>query len=322
MMHEYSAGSDEAKSGLTDRRPRIVAAICTYRRNEPLRRLIEALLVCAERCRTRARVGLVVVDDSQERMAETIVGAYRTRFEGGCHYAVSGLQNISIARNLALTTALPSADWLVMTDDDCEPDPEWLNAFLDVQAQTGASSVTGPMLRRFAPGSPTWLSAQPFGLLGVDDEADGAEVTTGSTNNSLISADWLRINAVRFDPAFGKIGGEDMVFYRTARAEGLRIHFSRKAVVFEDLPAERSTFTYQVRRFFWQGNSAFVTCVRTGKSRNRMFVHGLASLARAAVRPVTQMTRGRPPEFRYAGALLAEAAGKLSGYVGLKVRHH
>lgn len=307
---------------MADNRLDIVAAICTYRRNEPLRRLIEALLLCADRSRARARVGLVVVDDTREGLAEAVVEAYREEFEAGCLYRISGQQNISIARNLALETALPRADWLVMTDDDCEPDPDWLNAFLDVQEKTGASAVTGPMIRRFAPGAPHWLSSQPFALLGVDEEEDAAEVTTASTNNSLVSAAWLRTHPVRFDPALGKIGGEDMVFYRGARAAGLKIHFSRKAIVFEDLPADRSTYAYQVRRFFWQGNSSFVTCVRTGRSRHRMLIHGLASLARAGIRPLVQVATGRPPEFRYTGALLAEAAGKLSGYAGLKVSHH
>jgi len=304
-------------------RLRVVAAICTYRRNEPLRRLLDGLIIAAERAKHRASVGVVIVDDTPEGMAERVVSGYPARFEGGCVYRISGKGNISIARNLAMETALAlGADWIVMTDDDCEPAADWLNAYLDALERTGATAVTGPMVRRFPVGSPAWLSAQPFGLLGVDEEADLAEVTTGSTNNSIISAAWLRQQPVRFEPGLGVIGGEDMVFYRTARAAGLKIHFSRDALVYEDQPAERSTFGYQVKRFFWQGNSSFVTCVRTGKSRHRMLIHGAACVARAARRPLAQAIRGKPPEFRYAAALLAEGLGKISGYLGFKIRHH
>ena len=95
-------------------------------------------------------------------------------------YRISGQQNISLARNLAVETATEMGDWTVMTDDDCEPPPEWLEALLDLQERTGADAVTGRMVRRVPDGSPRWITEQPFLELGVEELADGTEMTSGS----------------------------------------------------------------------------------------------------------------------------------------------
>ena len=47
-----------------DGRTSVAIAICTYKRNDLLARLLEALLVCAERVRSRAAIGVVLVDDT------------------------------------------------------------------------------------------------------------------------------------------------------------------------------------------------------------------------------------------------------------------
>ena len=67
-----------------------------------------------------------------------MVERYDGRFELGVEYRLSGRQNISLARNLAIETASGMADWVAMTDDDCEPVPEWLEALFETERQTGA----------------------------------------------------------------------------------------------------------------------------------------------------------------------------------------
>ena len=100
-------------------------------------------MVNVERLGKRAAVGVVVVDDSPEQCAREVVGRFEGCFELGIHYRVSGHHNISLARNLAIGTASEMADWVAMTDDDCEPEPDWLEVFLDVQRRTGADAVAG-----------------------------------------------------------------------------------------------------------------------------------------------------------------------------------
>jgi glycosyltransferase involved in cell wall biosynthesis len=102
----------------------VAVAVWTYERNGPLEVLLRALVTNAERLGERAQVGVVVVDDSSDGQAQSVVQAFEGRFELGIHYLRSGRQNISVARNMAVSEAARIAEWVAMTDDNCEPVPE------------------------------------------------------------------------------------------------------------------------------------------------------------------------------------------------------
>jgi succinoglycan biosynthesis protein ExoM len=301
---------------------RIAVAVCTYKRNDALEVLMRALEACARQLGERAAVGVAIVDDTADGQARSVVEAFAGRFELGLEYRISGKQNISIARNLALETALGIGDWIAMIDDDCEPPPQWLEALVDVQKRTGADAVTGRMIRRVPHGSPRWITDQPFLDLGVEEFPDGGEMPSAATFNTMMSAQWLTAHPnIRFEPAMGVIGGEDMVFFRAARAAGLTIRFSERGFVYENEPAERVTFGYQLYVHFWHGNSAALSCIESGMRRSRMFIHGGASLARALVRPAGRLARGKKPQLRYGLAQLLHATGKLLGSAGVRIDH-
>ena len=86
-----------------------------------------------------------------------------------------------------------------------------------------------------------------------------------------------------------------MVFFRAARAAGLTIRFSKDGFVYENEPAERATFGYQLYVHFWHGNSAALACIESGMKRSRMFVHGAASLVRAIARPASRVVPRSDP---------------------------
>jgi succinoglycan biosynthesis protein ExoM len=307
---------------MTNSTTRIIVAICTFNRNEELTRLLEALLVSAAQVSERADVGVVIVDDSSDRKARKVAKRFEGKFDLELLYRVSGHQNISLARNLAIETACEIGDWTAMIDDDCEPNPEWLSALLDIQRRFRADAVTGTMIRRVPPGSPKWLTEEPFLELGLDRSQDGAKISVASTFNSMISSRWLREHpTVRFDPDLGVTGGEDMVFYRHAHSTGLRIHYAARAIVYENEPASRTTLTYQLQCFFWHGNSSYVTSIRDGIHPLRMILHGIGSLGRALLRPIGRMCRGQRPQLRYCLASVLHALGKLIGPFGVRIRH-
>lgn len=304
-------------------RSRIAAAICTYNRPGPLATLLESLLVNAKRLAERAAVGVVIVDDSIDGNARVVVERFAHRFELGLEYRVSGRQNIAIARNLALDTAIGLADWIAITDDDCEPAPDWLEALLELQGRTGADAICGTLQRRVPPGAPRWLTDEPFLDLGQwEGVEDGGELDSAATHNSMLSGRWLREHPhIRFDPELGITGGEDPVFYRTAHAAGLRIRYSRRAVVYENEPPSRATLGYQLRLFFWHGNSAYITCVRRGDRPLRMFRHGGRRALGALQRPVVRLARGEPPQLRYCLASALWGIGAMVGFLGVRVPH-
>src|SRR5581483_690965 len=305
-------------------RPTIAVAVCSYNRNEELSNLLDALLASSAHLGNRAAVGVVVVDDSADGKARSVVEPYRHRFELGVDYRISGKQNISIARNLAISAAGEMADWIAMTDDDCEPVVVWLEALLDTQQRMGVDAVTGMMVRLVPPGSPDWLIDEPFLNVGLECfPKDGEVVTTAATHNSMISSRWLKQHpTIRFQPDLGVVGGEDMVFYRSASAAGLRIGYSRRAIVQEKEPPSRLTLKFQLRSFFWHGNSSYVTNVRNGVSPFRMLLHGTKVLTKAVVRPIHRILHGQTPQLRYCLASVFRAIGMMIGPFGIRVRHH
>ena len=300
----------------------IAVAICTYQRNEALTNLLEALLISAAHVAGSAAVGVVIVDDSTDGQARSVSEQYVGRFELGTIYRISGRQNISLARNMAIETAMDMAEWTVTIDDDCEPVKEWLEALLGTQARTCADAVTGPMMRRVPSSAPRWLTEEPFLELGLERPADGAKLTSASTFNSMIRSEWLKLHPdIRFQPTLGVIGGEDMVFYRAAHGAGLRIYYSERACVYENEPLSRANLAYQLRLFLWHGNSTYVACIRSGVPVSRMLLHGATSLARALLRPIVRVSRGQRPQLRYCLAAVLHAVGNMLGPLGIRVDH-
>ena len=304
-------------------RPKLTAAICTYKRNEPLALLLGRLAELGQNDRELYALGVVVVDDSADQQARELVLSFADRFERGVEYRHSGKRNISIARNLVLQTAADSgADWIAMTDDDCEPSDEWLSELLRVQREYDADIVTGPLFRRAPDDAPNWLKTQPFLDLAMFEAETGTELGHAFTNNSMIPGSLFRDRKdLRFDPKFGRIGGEDMVFYRQVAKAGYRIVFAQEAKVYENEEADRLTLAYQMRRHYWMGNSSTRTMLNNGSNMTRMVVHSVGSAARALKRPILRTVKGKPPQLLFCVAQLGEAAGKLAGAFGVTVKH-
>ncbi len=301
----------------------VIVAVCTFRRNGPLRTLLNALQHVAATTNGRARVGVVVVDDNPDERARPIVDEFRDAFEMGCEYRSSGKGNISLARNLAVDTASRESDWVAMTDDDCEPEPLWLCHHLDVLDATGADCATGPMLYRPTQSAPKWLIDQPFFEDVELKISDRTTLDSASTNNSIIRSQFLRAHPeIRFEPELGVLGGEDMVFYRTAHRNGLHIRFAAKAFVWGNEPPERCTFRHQVRYRFWLGNTEFVTNRFLGDaSRLRLILRALRRVLRSSTGFIRRAAKREPLQVRYTIASLAGASGLLVGGLGLQKRH-
>jgi succinoglycan biosynthesis protein ExoM len=302
----------------------VAVYVCTHRRNDALRSMLTALLRAAENAAPRACVAAVVIDDNPDGRASEVVDEFEGRFALGIHYRHSGEQNISVARNLGLETAAQLGEWVAMTDDDCEPDPTWISSYLDVQKRTGADAMTGPLVLRFPEGNPAWLYDQPFALGENEVYEDGRLMHVAQTHNSIISSAWLREHPdIRFEPGLGRLGGEDMVFYRRCVEAGMRIYYARDAVVHEIVGPERATLHYQLRTQFWLGNSEYVTNTQSGAAtRARMVLRGARRLGEALQRPIGRLARHEPPQWRWCLASLLRASGMVLGALGLRVDHH
>ena len=144
------------------------------------------------------------------------------------------------------------------------------------------------------------------------------------TNNSFVSSSFLRERpTLRFAPELGVVGGEDMVFFRTAHDDGLDIRFSASSLVVGHEPPERTTFGHQLRAKFWLGNTEYVTQAELGSGgRVRWLARSLKGVIDSTIRPFQRLVRREDPQFRYAVAMCARAIGNAAGALGVKLRHH
>lgn len=295
-------------------------AVCTYRRPEVLGRLLTQVEVGGAALAAIASVGVVVVDDDPERSAEEVV-----RRHGGelpVRYLATASGNVSRARNAALDAALPEADLVAFIDDDCWPADGWLAELVSVQVRTGADAVAGACRTGVPASAPAWLTDQPF-IEESEVETDAAATERAYLKNLLFRADVLRALELRFDERFGLAGGEDAMFLDSARKQGVTMVHAAKAIVTEQLPPERATYAWQLRRRWWYGNTEGVTSVESGlSSRPRVVAQGIKLAGLAIVRPIRRLGQGRSPQLRFALAELLRGVGRIVGGLGVWLRHH
>jgi GT2 family glycosyltransferase len=303
----------------------VMVALCTYRRNAELERLLEALLLNDVGLGEHVRLGVSVADDNVDGRARDVVTKFADRFGGDVVYVRTGSGNISIARNAAIAGALEAdADWVAMTDDDCIVPPDWVESFLVAQSATGADIITGTCALTPPPGAPEWLVDEPFYESAAFRFPHLAPITVAATNNSMIRAESLRsMPEWRFDESLGVLGGEDMVFFRSAAKAGVSIVYSESSTVVGQESIERGNLRYQLRAHLWLGNTEFVTSDRIDDvSRVRWIARGGYLALTGLLRPVGRLVRFDPPQFRYALAMSAQGLGRALGALGFKLRHH
>ncbi len=308
---------------MSDGSPSVAIAVATHDRNGPLAVLLRALVAVADHTLPEAKVGVVVIDDNPDGRARTVCDEFEGCYPLGLRYVHVGAQNISVARNAALTNGMDLADFVVLTDDDCDPAPTWLSALLAMQAATDADIVTGPFQLRASPGAPPWYEAQ--GFVGASQlYEDGSEPPHGCTANALLRTRFLVEHPdVRFLSHYGKTGGEDMVFFHTAAEAGAVHRYALDAMMYEDIPVARTSFRFTLTKNFWFGNNMAVINRTTREApRLRLVVRGVRWVVEAAARPARRVVAGDPPHLRRALYDAMIGFGLVAGAFGFTARHH
>ena len=267
----------------------VSVCVCTYRRAH-VAETIKSLL--SQRLSAEDTFEIVVIDDDRARSAEAIVASFQDA-PVLVRYAHFGAGNVSLARNVALDAA--TGDWIAFIDDDELAAPDWLASLLRVQRESGADIVKGYVDGIYPPETPAWVRAgDPYTR---DYGADGETPRLLASGNVLFRRALIESIKLRFDPAFGRTGGEDSDFFGRLREAGARAVASRSAVVQEIVPADRVTVAYLRRRSRRMGQ----TDGRKAKTAGRALAAGLGAAIAAG------------------GSVIYPLALLLSGRVGFKV---
>jgi glucosyl-dolichyl phosphate glucuronosyltransferase len=131
----------------------ITVAICTLNRAESLRRTLASL--AAMRLPGAVDWELVVVNNGCTDDTDAVIAGYAGRLP--IRRAFEPQRGLSRARNRAVDAA--RGDYIVWTDDDVIVDPGWLAAYADAfRRWPDAAVFGGPIIPRYAPPAPQWLS--------------------------------------------------------------------------------------------------------------------------------------------------------------------
>lgn len=280
-------GDDRASAAVS-----VALCIPTFRRPADLARLLAALPSAIETARAEERLGdvvVIVVDNDETGSAERTVRAAPVPV----HYVVETERGVVAVRNRALDEAA-GRDIAVFVDDDETPaDARWLADLLRTRRAFDATVVAGPVRTVTDEPLDPWIIAGGFfarahraGL------PTGTPITRAATNNLLLDLRFVEESGIRFDPRFGRSGGEDSLFTSQLHTAGARMVWCAEALVLDHLPVSRRTRTHAVERTRGMANAGTrVALVLAGSPVKRAAVRGRA-LAAGAVRWISGCLRG------------------------------
>ncbi|HPB29863.1 MAG TPA: glycosyltransferase family 9 protein [Candidatus Sumerlaeota bacterium] len=171
-----------------------------------------------------------------------------------------GAVSYAEARNRGVRES--QAPWIAFTDDDCVPDPAWLDHLVNHDPRADAvGGIVIPL--RLLPFPEWWQSdlnwLPAFSVSGLLEEGAGSRHYP-QTANILFRREILQ------QYSFQEIGGgfsqkktraytgrEDVELWRRLRLEGKRCVIAPRAVVYHDIPATRLEYRYLLRRAFNDG---------------------------------------------------------------------
>jgi succinoglycan biosynthesis protein ExoM len=233
--------------------PKVVLCICTCKRPLGLERLLEAIAEID----FDGQLSVVVVDNDAVGAAEGLAVCRRTvaagyRWPLVC--APEERRGIPFARNRAVALSLEQEpDFIAALDDDERPSRGWLREMLQVQVETGADAVGGPVLPEFAPDAPAWLIEGGFFGRG-SSRPDKADVRLNACGNFMARASCFRaLMPEPFDTRFALTGGEGGIFFRRLAAQNCAMRWAAHAVIHETVPPSRATLRWLMQRRFRLG---------------------------------------------------------------------
>ncbi|BBB67201.1 hypothetical protein UNDYM_2948 [Undibacterium sp. YM2] len=235
--------------------PELSICICTYKRPELLRRLLQAILTQTLR---DVAIEVVVVDNDVNKSAAAVLAEMATVFAGSLKALNLANSNISLARNAAIAAA--SGQWIVMIDDDEVPVPDWLEQLLKVQKVEHADVVFAPVLPEYSESTPAWIREGGYfdrRRMPTGTKIDHKDARSG---NVLVRRSILQDIAASqkdgigpFDPAFGTTGGEDTMLFRRLDKLGAVMVWCDEAPADEFIPADRATAKWLLQRSYRTG---------------------------------------------------------------------
>jgi GT2 family glycosyltransferase len=160
----------------------------------------------------------IVVDDGSSRPVELGPGV---RLERQANAGPGPARNRG--------AAVARGRWLAFTDDDCEPEPDWLRA-LEVRFAEGADAVVGLTVNALPDNRYATAGQLLSDFLHGYYNRDPADARFGASNNLAVERAAF-LAAGGFDETFGRTASEDRELVHRLRVRGNRLAYAPDANV-------------------------------------------------------------------------------------------
>ena len=232
---------------------RISVAAITFKRPQGLERLLFELEKQEHHSSRPYELTAIVVDNDPAGSARQVAEKFKASPSMKLIYVHETSQGIPIARNAALEAVPPEDDFMCFIDDDEWPATNWLDAFLEVRARAGGDCFYGPVSPCFPEQRPEWFVKS--GFFAAWKFPDAGQLDFAASNNVMISMAFVRGKKLRFDNRMRFTGGSDYLFFRQAVEHGMIVRWAEQALVDEEIPLNRMTWPWILKRHYRIGNT-------------------------------------------------------------------
>lgn len=248
---------------------RVDVCVCTFRRTS----VTDLLASLAKLDLSGSSIRIIVADNDDTPSARQRVEKAFADFGLDGLYVHAPARNISVARNACLNAA--TAPLVAFIDDDETARPDWLAKLVAQQEATRAGVVFGKVKAVYASNAPSWMPKAD--LHSTPPPIRNGEISGGYTCNVLMRRD--AVGAHRFDPAFGRSGGEDTTFFAQLQANGVKMSYADDAVVDEPITEARSSLKWLETRAYRAGQTWGLLELRRGKAKAQLAAMSVAKMA-------------------------------------------
>lgn len=246
----------------------VSVCMCTYKR-ESLSKTLDS--VVSQALPKGFSLEVVVVDNDTEESGRAVCESYQQHPSRiPVRYHTNTVRNLSEVRNSTMEHA--NGELLVCIDDDeWASDDQWIARMISTMEKHQADVVFGRVIVHYPDSAPEWIIAGD--LFGKDTHAHESLQKKGATSNALLKASWVRDQKIRFDPFFGKSGGEDTDFFHRIYKAGGKLIYDANAIVEEIVEPHRLNLEYIKKQnirigqthysYLWSKQSGFAY-IKTG----------------------------------------------------------
>lgn len=219
--------------------------VCTYNRAESLRRTLDKIL--EQRLDRNIPWEVIVVDNNSKDYTRQVVENFKERMDSPIiRYEFEGKQGLSYARNRGVISA--RGKYILFTDDDVSPEPNWLNEIVTGMAHYGCNACGGWIGPAWAEPPPPWLTKRFYGFLALRIDENGPKLVT-TLNEAPFGANMAFCKSVfdcygLFDTNRGRVGnrlwsGEDGEFFQRLFHGGAKVMYFPQARVYHHIDRYR-----------------------------------------------------------------------------------